>query len=142
MTISVKATIRSQRIYRAEFGADLNKDLSDIYAKLHPDPFADAMKKVTIQQDQISSEEIMQQVLDNVDLTKIDGINENQLVGADETEDIMRVLWAMAKAADPNLASFESWAEDLEIMIPAKDLSAQLLQIWKDANKTTIELKN
>lgn len=137
--IPVKATLKAMQIYRTEFGSDLSKDLNTVYQALNPDPFLDAMERAKIAPGGMSPEEMQQRILDNLDYSLIQA---DEPIPDEETQmKTLQIVWAMASAADKGLPPFEKWSEDLD-MQPIRTLVSCLLEIWREANKTTVELKN
>ena len=137
--IPVKATIKAMQIYRTEFGSDLSKDLSAVFDALNPDPFTDAMKRANLIPGMQTTEEMQQKILENLDYSMI---HMEDPIPDEETQiKVLQIVWAMAKAADPELAAFSEWIDSLD-MQPIRSLAESVRNIWKEAGKTTIELKN
>lgn len=137
--IPVKATIKAMQIYRTEFGSDLSKDLSAVFDALDPDPFTDAMKRANLIPGTLTPEEMQQKILENLDYSMI---HIEDPIPAEETQiKVLQIVWAMARAADPELAAFSEWIDSLD-MQPIRSLAESVKKIWKEAEKTTIELKN
>lgn len=137
--IPVKATIKAMQIYRTEFGSDLSKDLSAVFDALNPDPFTDAMKRANLIPGMQTTEEMQQKILENLDYSMI---HMEDPIPDEETQiKVLQIVWAMAKAANPELAAFSEWIDSLD-MQPIRSLAESVRNIWKEAGKTTIELKN
>ena len=137
--ITLKATIKAMQIYRTEFGSDLSKDLTAVHDALNPDPFLDAMKRANLVPGMESPEEMQQKILGNLDYSMI---RDEDSVPDEETQlKTLQIVWAMAKAADPQLAPFGEWIDGLETQ-PIRSLTESVMKIWQDAGKTTVELKN
>ena len=137
--IPVKATIKAMQIYRTEFGSDLSKDLSAVFDALNPDPFTDAMKRANLIPGMQTTEEMQQKILENLDYSMI---HMEDPIPDEETQiKVLQIVWAMAKAADPELAAFSEWIDSLD-MQPIRSLAESVRKIWTEAGKTTIELKN
>lgn len=137
--IPVKATIKAMQIYRAEFGSDLSKDLSAVFDTLYPDPFTDAMKRANLIPGMQTQEEMQQKILENLDYSMIH--TEDPIPDEETQSKVLQIVWAMAKAADPELRPFTEWIDSLD-MQPIRSLADSVQKIWKEAGKTTIELKN
>lgn len=137
--IEVKATLKAMQIYRAEFGSDLSKDLAAVNAALNPDPFLDAMKRAGISPADASGEELTQKILENLDYS---AIREDEEIPDLETQTkALQIVWAMAKAADPEFTAFGNWTDNLDFQ-PVRSITDCVLEIWKAAGKATVELKN
>lgn len=137
--IEVKANIKAMQIYRTEFGSDLSKDLTAVYVALYPDPYIDAMERAGLKPGELSGEELQQKILDNLDYSLIR--MEDQIPDEETQTKALQIVWAMAKAADPELAAFSEWIDGLD-MQPIRSLMDCIQKIWQQANKTTVELKN
>lgn len=141
--IRVKASNFALRTYRAEFNADLIRDLSEIQDKLHPDLFMDAVKKAGVNPGDLDKEELLNLVVSNIDLSRIDDQgNEKQIIPDAETQiKIMQIVWVMAKAADRKVPGFEAWCDDLDIL-PSANLFDRCYEMWQKATEGTVEIKN
>ena len=137
--IPVKATIRAMQIYRTEFGSDLSRDLTAVYNALNPDPFADAMKRAAITPGELTTEELQQKLLENLDYSAIQ--LEDPIPDEETQTKALQIVWAMAKAADDRLVPFAEWVDTLDIQ-PIRSLTGNVQKIWREANSTTVELKN
>lgn len=137
--IPIKATLKTMQLYRTQFGSDLSKDLSAVYDTLNPDPWIDAMKRAGIKPGEMSQEEMSQKILENLDYSTI---REEDPIPDEETQTkALQILWAMAKTANKALPEFGEWSEDLEEQ-PIRSIVKCIQEIWQEANKTTIEIKN
>lgn len=141
--IQVKATMATLRLYRAEFGTDLIKDLTAVHEQLHPDPFSDAMRKARIDITAASQEELYSAILANVDFTKIDENGDGFVEIPDGATQmtVMQVLWAMAKTAAGSTKRFDLWCDDFDVL-PIRNIADLCFEIWRQANTGTVELKN
>ena len=137
--IPVKATLKAMQIYRTEFGSDLSKDLTAVYNALNPDPYLDAMKRAGIIPGELTREEMQQKILENLDYSMIR--IEDSIPDEETQSKILQIVWAMAKAADPEITAFSEWLDSLD-MQPIRSLAEVVQKIWLEAGKTTIELKN
>ena len=137
--IPVKPSMASLALYRSEFNSDLIRDLNKAYQSLHPDPFTDAMKRANIRPGQMSQEDMAKVLLENVDYTLLNG--ENMLPDGETQINAMRIVWAMAKAANKELASFDEWIGSFD-MLPIRELVDRCNEIWTTANRVTVDLKN
>lgn len=137
--IPVKATLKAMQIYRTEFGSDLSKDLTAVYNALNPDPYLDAMKRAGIIPGELTHEEMQQKILENLDYSMIR--IEDPIPDEETQSKILQIVWAMAKAADPELRPFNEWIDSLDDQ-PIRSLAEVVQKIWQEAGKTTIELKN
>lgn len=139
--LTLCATLQAMQIYRTEFGSDLIKDLRTVDAALHPNPFADAVKRAGINPGAMSEEELRNKILANLDYSMIE-IEDTEPIPDEETQTkTLQIIWAMAKAVDPQLTAFEEWANSLD-MQPIRSLAECVQSLWQKANKTTVELKN
>lgn len=137
--IPVKASMAALGIYRAEFSSDLIKDLNAVYQALHPDPFADAMKKIDYKPDEMDNEALTNAILSNLDYQKL---NESETLPDGELlTKALQIVWAMAKAADKGFKSFSTWCESFDLL-PVKGMVERCNEIWTAANRCTVELKN
>lgn len=137
--IPVKATIKAMQIYRTEFSSDLSRDLTAVYNALNPDPFADAMKRAAITPGELTTEELQQKLLSNLDYSAIQ--LEDPIPDEETQTKALQIVWAMAKAANDRLAPFAEWVDTLDIQ-PIRSLTGNVQKIWREANSTTVELKN
>lgn len=137
--ITVKASMSALQLYRAEFNADLIRDLNEIYNKLHPDPFADAIKKLNINPEKTSQEELANLILSNVDYSVYD--NENAILDGDAQIKAYQIIWTMAKAAGNGTKRFDLWCNDFEFL-PVNAIIDRCYEIWKTANTGIVQLKN
>ena len=137
--LTLCATLLAMQIYRTEFGSDLVKDLNAVYAALHPDPFADAIKRAGIKPGALSEEEMRDKILANLDYSMI---RLDEPIPEEETQTkTLQIIWAMAKAADSQLTAFGEWVNSLD-MQPIRSLAECVQSLWQKANQTTVELKN
>ena len=141
--IRVKASNFTLRLYRAEFNADLIKDLTEIHDKLHPDLFIEAIKKAGIDPSEVSQDELVNIVIKNMDYSQLnaDGTERPVLPDADTQIRIMQIIWTMARTADKNIKSFEDWCDEFDLL-PMADLADQCYEMWNRASSGTVELKN
>ena len=141
--IPVKASMKALLSYRAEFTGDLLKDLNEVYAKLHPDPFMEAIKKSGINPSKISRDELLQTVIENIDYASLDADGNAMpvLPDADTQIKAMQIIWTMAKTANGSTKRFDLWCDDMGLL-PVADLIDRCYEIWQQANAGTIELKN
>lgn len=137
--IPVKATIKAMQIYRTEFSSDLSRDLTAVYNTLNPDPFADAMKRAAITPGELTTEELQQKLLANLDYSAIQ--LEDPIPDEETQTKALQIVWAMAKAANDRLVPFAEWVDALDIQ-PIRSLTENVQKIWREANSTTVELKN
>lgn len=137
--LTLCATLQAMQIYRTEFGSDLVKDLNAVHAVLHPDPFADAIKKAGINPGSLTPEEMRDKILENLDYSMI---QDDDPIPDEETQiKTLQIIWAMAKAADPDLTAFTEWVGGLDLQ-PIRSLAECVQELWQKANKTTVKLKN
>lgn len=137
--IPVKASMAALGIYRAEFSSDLIKDLNAVYQALHPDPFADAMKKIDYRPGEMDDEALKNALLSNVDYRQLS--DSETLPDGELLTKALQIVWAMAKAADKGLKSFGVWCESFDLL-PVKGIVERCNEIWTAANRCTVELKN
>jgi len=133
--LRIKASMGVLRAYRAQFGSDMIQDLNALYEATHYDPFQEAIKKTNIIPAKMTEEEIQSAILANVDLTKI---NETPLIDEQTTVKTLQCLWAMSCTSE----SYDKWAEDYDEILPVKEIIAALNNVWTEAGKVTVELKN
>ena len=137
--IPLKATIKAMQLYRTEFGSDLSRDLAAVYDTLHPDPYLDAMKRAGIVPGELTHEEMQQKILENLDYSMI---RVEDPIPDEETQiKTLRITWAMAKAADPDCPDCEKWIDTLDTL-PIRSLAECIQGIWREANSTTVIIKN
>ena len=137
--IAVKATIKAMEIYRAEFNGDLIKDLTEANAELNPDPFNEAMKRVQLSASEVTPEIVQQKILENLDLSAYN--TEGKIAGEEIQLKVMRIFWAMARAADPQTSGFDSWLDGFDVL-PVRQICEKIHQIWIEASTITVEIKN
>lgn len=137
--IPVKASMAALAIYRQEFSGDLIKDLNEVYQALHPDPFADALKKIDYRPGEMDDEALKNALLSNVDYRQLS--ESETLPDGELLTKALQVVWAMAKAADKGLESFGAWCESFDLL-PVKGIVERCNEIWTAANRCTVELKN
>ena len=137
--LTLCATLQSMQIYRAEFGSDLIKDLNAVHTVLYPDPFGDAIKKAGINPGELTTEEMRDKILENLDYSLIQ--DEDPIPDEETQTKTLQIIWAMAKAADPELTAFTEWVGGLDLQ-PIRSLAECVQELWQKANKTTVRLKN
>ena len=137
--IPVKASMATLALYWETFNADLIRDLNESHRKLHPDPFAEAIKKVNVNPGQMTQEELTEAILKNVDYTKLN--DTNQLPDGDTQMKVLQIFWAMAKTADNAVEKFDKWCDRFE-MLPIPGIVDCCHELWTAANTITVELKN
>ena len=137
--IPVAASMAALALYRAEFTADLIRDLNEIYQDLHTDPFVEAMKRAKIDPQKMSQEEMAEKIMQNIDYTQL---NSQEMLPDYETQiRALRIIWAMAKTADKRLIGFDDWCSSFD-QLPIRNLVDLIYKIWNEANTITVELKN
>ena len=137
--IPVKASMGSLSLYRATFNEDLIRDLNEIYRKLHPDPFMDAMQRAKLNPNQMDQEALASAILENVDYSTLD--DESVLPDGGIQMKALQIVWAMAKTADDSLGKFEKWCDRFEFL-PIRGMVDCCHEIWQKANATTVKIKN
>lgn len=137
--IPVKPSIAALTLYRSEFNSDLIRDLNKAYQSMHPNPFTDAMKRANIQPGSMSRDELANALLENLDYSLLD--EEDALPDGETQITAMRIVWAMAKAANKGLKQFDEWCGSFD-MLPIRSLIDRCNEIWATANKVTVDLKN
>lgn len=137
--IPVKASMGALQTYRAQFAADLIKDLNEVHGKLHPDPFMDAIKRAGIKPGQLDQEEITSAILANVDYSQLS--DEKTLPDGETQLKTLQIVWAMAKSAAGSTKRFDLWCDDFELL-PIRELADSCYEVWAEAGTGTVELKN
>lgn len=137
--IRLKATMEALQIHRTEFGEDLIHALREAEKNLHPDPFADAMIRANINPTGMSTEELQNKIFENIDFSNM--MTEDDIPDEEAHTKVMQIVWAMAKAADPGITAFKIWIRRFDAL-PVRAIADRVQEIWQEANRTTVELKN
>lgn len=139
--MTVNMTMNGARIYRQNFSRDMLKDMNEIYVKLHKSPF-DGIDMSGIQVEGKTDQEIYEQLMSKVDVTKLLASQTKETLDYDETERGAQIIWAFAKNADRNLPDFEEWIEGLDYILPVGDIVCALYEAWHRSAMPTVEIKN
>ena len=139
--MTVNMTMNGARIYRQNFSRDMLKDMNEIYAKLHKSPFY-GIDMSGIQVEGKTDQEIYEQIMAKVDVTRLFASQTKETLDYDETERGAQIIWAFAKNADRNLPDFEEWIEGLDYILPAGDIVTALYEAWHKSAMPTVEIKN
>ena len=139
--MTVNMTMNGARIYRQNFSRDMLKDMNEIYVKLHKSPF-DGIDMSGIQVEGKTDQEIYEQLMSKVDVTKLFASQTKEMLDYDETERGAQIIWAFAKNADRNLPDFEEWIEGFDYILPVGDIVSALFEAWHKSATPTVEIKN
>ena len=139
--LTLKATMSTLRQYRAEFNADLIKDLNEAWKAMNQDPFMDALQRSGIQPVGMTQEEIVKAVMENIDVTALSS-NVPELIDGMIQMKAMQCVWAMVRSADKETPKFEKWCDSFEDLLPLKEIVNTIYEMWNTANGATVELKN
>lgn len=139
--MTVNMTMNGARIYRQNFSRDMLKDMSEIYQKLHKSPF-DGIDMSGIQVDGKTEQEIYEQLMSKVDVTKLIDMQTKKTLDYDETERGAQIIWAFAKNADRNTPEFVEWIEGFDYILPVGDIVSALYEAWHKSAMPTVEIKN
>ena len=139
--LTVNMTMNGARIYRQNFSRDMLKDMNEIYGKLHKSPF-DGIDMGGIQVEGKTDQEIYEQLMSKVDVTKLLASQNKETLDYDETERGAQIIWAFAKNADRNAPDFEEWIEEFDYILPVGDIVTALYEAWHKSAMPTVEIKN
>ena len=139
--LTVNMTMNGARIYRQNFSRDMLKDMNEIYAKFHKSPF-DGIDMSGIQVEGKTDQEIYEQLMAKVDVTKLFALQTKETLDYDETERGAQIIWAFAKNADRNVPDFEEWIEGFDYILPVGDIVTALYEAWHKSAMPTVEIKN
>lgn len=139
--IKVNMTMNGARIYRQVFGRDLLKDMNEIYQKLRKSPFA-GIDMSGIQIEGKTDQEIYEQLLSKVDVTKFLAVQNRETLDFDETERGMQIIWAFAKNADKDTSDYDDWFESFDYILPVGEIIVALYEAWHKSAMPIVEIKN
>ena len=139
--LTVNMTMHGARIYRQTFGRDMLKDMGDIYQKLHKSPF-EGIDMTGIQVEGKTDQEIYEQLMAKVDVTKLLSMQNAETLDFDETERGAQIIWAFAKNADKNIPDFADWIEGFDYILPVGSIVSALYEAWHKSAMPTVEIKN
>lgn len=132
---------KAGRIYRQHFNRDLLKDMSEIYKKLHKSPF-DGITISDIDYKDKTEQEIYEQLMSHVDLSKFIDADEKNFLTFEETERCGQLIWAFVKNKDENTKNYEEWIDSFDFVLPVGDIVCALYEAWGKSAQPTIEIKN
>lgn len=139
--LEVNLANRAGRIYRQQFNRDLLKDMSDIYKKLHKSPF-EGLNIQDIEIEGKTEQEIYQQIISKIDLSKFLEKNMNAPLDFEETERSGQIIWAFAKNRDEKIPNYEDWVDSFDFVLPVGEIVTALYEAWGKSAMPTVELKN
>ena len=139
--MTVNMTMNGARIYRQNFSRDMLKDMNEIYGKLHESPF-DGIDMSGIQVEGKTDQEIYEQLMAKVDVTKLFALQTKETLDYVETERGAQIIWAFAKNADKNVPDYEEWIESFDYILPVGDIVTALYEAWHKSAMPTVEIKN
>lgn len=139
--LTVNMTMNGARIYRQNFSRDMLKDMNEIYVKLYKSPF-DGIDMSGIQVKGKTEQEIYEQLMSKVDVTKVLASQTKEMLDYDETERGAQIIWAFAKNADKSVPDFEEWIEGFDYILPVGDIVTALYEAWHKSAMPTVEIKN
>lgn len=140
--IAANLTNAAGRIYRQQFSRDLLKDMSDIYKKLHRSPL-DGIDMTGVEIRGKSEQEIYEQILSKVDVTKlVSSQTDKPELDFEETEHAGQITWAFVKNADKDIPNYEKWIDEFDFVLPAGEIVSALYEAWTKSAQPTVELKN
>ena len=155
MNITLKMNIQDQdfelvcnltnhagRIYRQQFNRDILKDMNEVYRQLHKSPF-EGIDLVDIDVNGKTEQEIYEQILSKVDVSKLIELQTNQTaMSFEDTETCGHIIWAFVKNADKNTPTYEQWIDDFDFVLPVGEIVSALHEAWTKSAVPTVELKN
>ena len=139
--LTVNMTMNGARIYRQIFGRDLLKDMNEIYQKLYKSPY-DGIDMSGIKVEGKTDQEIYEQLLAKVDVTKFLETQNKETLDFDETERGMQIIWAFAKNADKDTLNYDDWFESFDYILPVGEIIVALYEAWHKSAMPTVEIKN
>lgn len=139
--IEVNLTNRAGRIYRQQFGRDLIDDMTEIYQKIHKNPF-EGIDFSEIDLDGKTEEEVYRQIMSKVDVPKILSKSDNMVLNFDDTEKVCQIVWAFAKNRNLDTPDYMEWIDSFDFVLPVNDLLSALYNAWNKTAQPTVELKN
>ena len=139
--LTFNMTMNGARIYRQNFSRDMLKDMNEIYGKLHKSPF-DGIDMGGIQVEGKTDQEIYEQILSKVDVTKVLAVQNKETLDFDETERGAQIIWAFAKNADKDTPDYDDWFESFDYILPVGEIIVALYEAWHKSAMPTIEIKN
>lgn len=139
--LEVNLANRAGRIYRQQFNRDLLKDMSEIYKKLHKSPF-EGLNIQDIEIEGKTEQEIYQQIISKIDLSKFLEKNMNAPLDFEETERSGQIIWAFAKNRDEKIPNYEDWVDSFDFVLPVGEIVTALYEAWGKSAMPTVELKN
>ena len=139
--LEVNLANRAGRIYRQQFNRDLLKDMSDIYKKLHKSPF-EGLNIQDIEIEGKTEQEIYQQIISKIDLSKFLEKNMNAPLDFEETERSGQIIWAFAKNRDEKIPNYDDWVDSFDFVLPVGEIVTALYEAWGKSAMPTVELKN
>lgn len=139
--LDVNLANRAGRIYRQQFNRDLLKDMGEVYKKLHRSPF-DGITISDIDLKDKTEQEIYDQLMSRVDLSKFIDANEANVLSFEETEQCGKIIWSFVKNKDENTANYEEWIDSFDFILPVGEIVCALYEAWGKSAQPTIEIKN
>lgn len=139
--LNANLTNNAGRIYRQQYSRDILKDMGDIYKKMHVSPLA-GINMDGIVLDGKTENEIYEQLMSRVDISKLLTLQEKEVLTFEEEERGGQIIWAFVKNADKSLPNYEKWIEDFDYILPIGDIVSALYDAWTKSAQPTIELKN
>ena len=141
--IALKANLTNHagRIYRQQYNRDILKDMSAIYKKLHKSPF-DGIDMSGIKINGASEQEIYEQIMAKVDVTKLLSAQTENVLDFEDTETGGQIIWAFVKNADKDTPNYEEWIDSFGFVLPIGGIVSALYEAWTKSAVPTVELKN